>query len=315
MKKSKEQDLQEKTQHGTLHFPMDVYWNDFKKYVAQIIPWHWHEELEFVVIISGKVLISVGNNNLELKSGEGIFINSNVLHQMIPTGEEETFMFTIVMHPGLLGIEKGYLLGTRYVMPYIQNDTLKFQSFSPEVFWQKGVLERLAEVYEINHEKTFAYEYALHNKMCDIWLILLQNLWKDQKENKEVPSIDEGRIYQALQYIHSNYAENITLDDICEYISVSKSECCRCFQRNLQTTPFEYLMLHRIGAAAKLLEETNESITSVALMTGFNSNSYFGKQFRKYMNLSPNEYRKSAREKEEGARKYETISKKVTNPV
>ncbi len=298
-KKGNEQGLQEKIKHGSLHFPMDVYWNDFTKYVAGTVPWHWHEELEFVVAVKGGASVWSGNVCHELAVGEGIFLNSNVLHQMIPWDVEETKMFSVVMHPGILGIEKGYLLGARYVTPYIQNDMVKYFVLSEQVSWQSQILEELHAVYKISEEKGYAYEYDLHNKMCGIWFLLLQNLWKNNREKPSVPSTDEARIYQALAYIHEHYIEAITLEEIAEHINVSKSECCRCFQRNLKTTPFEYLMLHRIGVAARLLEETNESVTAISMMTGFRSNSYFCKQFRKYMNDTPNEYRKKGKGKAE----------------
>lgn len=272
---------------------MDVYWNDFTTYIGGRIPWHWHKEMEFVVVVQGKVEISTGDKTIQFQKGEGIFINSNVLHQMIPMAKEESYMFSIVVHPGILGIENGFLLSTKYVVPFIKNDQTKSQTLSPRIEWQNEILLNLHGIYEIHKNKEYAYEYILHNKICYIWTILLQNLWRFQAEKVKVPELDENRIYLAMEYIHEHYAQNMTLKDICTSINVSKSECCRCFQRKLKMTPFEYLMMHRIRVAAENLKNSNQSVTSIALSAGFNSNSYFCKQFRKYMNTSPNEYRKT----------------------
>ena len=291
--------LFENRKHGDLGFPMKIYWNDFTTYVAESIPWHWHEEMEFAVVTEGKVEISVASNTWILEAGEGVFINVDTLHQMKPFGEKKAYMFTIVAHPSILGIEKGFLLSTKYVTPFTGNDGIKGQVFYPRKEWQQTILLNLQKMYETYTEKTYGYEYRLHNLLCEIWYVMIQNAWEQEREQISYKDVDEERIYQALEYIQAHYMEAMTLEDICNRLSISKSECCRCFKRCLKMTPFEYIMIHRISVASKLLEKTNQSITQIAMDTGFNSNSYFCKIFRKYMNGSPIEYRRKIRSENE----------------
>ena len=68
-------------------------------------------------------------------------------------------------------------------------------------------------------------------------------------------------------------------------------ECLRCFQYSIGQSPVEYLMNYRISMAKKLLEETNCSVTDIALRCGFSSNSYFGKIFREKCEETPGQYR------------------------
>ena len=286
----------EKRKHGDLGFPMNVYWNDFTTYVAESIPWHWHEEIEFAVVTQGAIEVFTGTTSIVLKKGEGIFINADTLHQMKPIGDEKVYMFTIVAHPCILGIEKGFLISSKYVTPFITNDNIKRQVFSIEIEWQKEVLINLQKIYDNYVGKKYGYEYKLHNLLCQIWFAMVEQVWSSQIEDITYKDIDENRIYQALQYIQAHYMEALSLEDICKQLNISKSECCRCFKRNLQMTPFEYLMIHRVSNAAKLLEKTNQTITEIAISTGFNSNSYFCKIFRKYMSVSPMEYRKNRKE-------------------
>lgn len=287
--------LLEKRKHGDVGFPMRVYWNDFTTYVAESIPWHWHEEMEFAIITEGSVEVSVGTGSLLLQKGEAIFINTDTLHQMKPQGEKKAYMFTIVAHPCILGIEKGFLLSTKYVAPFITNDNIKMHIFRPEVDWQREAIDKLQQIYDSFEEKGYGYEYKLHNLLCEVWFSMVEHSWSTQIEEVSYKAIDETRIYQALEYIQTHYMEAISLEDICDHLNISKSECCRCFKRNIRMTPFEYLMIHRVSTAAKLLEKTNQSITEIAIGTGFNSNSYFCKIFKKYMSVSPAEYRKNGR--------------------
>lgn len=289
---NQDQTLFENRKHGDLGFPMKLYWNDFTTYVAECIPWHWHEEMEFAVVTEGKVEISVGSMTEILKEGEGIFVNTDTLHQMKPYGEEKAYMFTIVAHPRILGIEKSFLLSNKYVIPFTSSDHIKGQVLRREIPWQKEILHKLTEMYQCFQELPYGYEYQLHNLLCDIWLCLFRNAWKEEAENVPYKDVNEERIYRALEYIQTHYMEALTLEDICKVLNISKSECCRCFKRSLRMSPFEYVMIHRVSAAAKLLEKTNQTITEIALGTGFNNNSYFCKTFKKYMNSSPMEYRR-----------------------
>lgn len=287
--------LQEKTQHGEPGFPMIVYLNDFTTYVAEMIPWHWHEEVEFVVVTQGTVEFSVGTGQFLLKAGEGIFINADTLHSMAPSGSERAYMFSVLVNPGILGTERGALLSSQYVVPYITDKGLPYEVLGKEKEYHRECLQKLVLIREAYTAKPFGYEYILHNYICEIWFLLIKESWRHRDRKLRSGGADEKRIYEALQYIQNHFREEISLDDICGVLNISKSECCRCFRRCLRMTPFEYLMMYRIHAAAQMLEKTDATVTETGLSTGFRSNSYFCKLFRRYMNCTPAEYRKGKR--------------------
>ena len=100
---------------------------------------------------------------------------------------------------------------------------------------------------------------------------------------------------EAILYIEEHYSENITLDDLAASIHLSKSECCRCFKRTLQLTPFEYLMKYRIFRAASILQmnvPAPRSMSALAFSVGFNNASYFNKVFKQYLHCTPSEYKR-----------------------
>lgn len=277
--------------HGTPGFPMRVYWNDFTTYVAGQIPWHWHEELEFCVVTQGEVAFSLPGAELVLSTGQGIFINANTLHHMKPQGEQEAYMFSVLVHPGLLGSDKGFLLSSRYVRPYVQDGGKTHYLFSPENLKEREILRLLDEIYKTYGEEAYAKEYRLHNLVCDIWFQVLQLAWNEEPVEKKVKDADSERLYQALNYVQKNYAQDITLEDICKAAAVGRSECCRLFKRNLQMSPISYLIMYRINMAAAQLESSRESITTIAMENGFTDDSYFCKLFKRYMLMTPLQYR------------------------
>ena len=52
-----------------------------------LIPWHWHEELEFDYILEGTVRVSTAGQTQEFRKGEGFFINSNIMTTMVQEGQ------------------------------------------------------------------------------------------------------------------------------------------------------------------------------------------------------------------------------------
>lgn len=95
-----------------------------------------------------------------------------------------------------------------------------------------------------------------------------------------------------MQFIHTNYGEKITLDDIASAAAISGRECLRTFNLCLHETPIEYLTNYRINMAKEMLKVTSKSITDIALEVGFSNAAYFTKVFKQVRGITPKEYRK-----------------------
>ncbi len=95
-----------------------------------------------------------------------------------------------------------------------------------------------------------------------------------------------------LQYIHVNYQSPISLDDIAETVSLSKSSVLNLFQKNIHTSPINYLVHYRLKRAAKLLVTTQSNVSEIARDTGFENIGYFCRKFKEVFRMMPGEYRK-----------------------
>ena len=96
-----------------------------------------------------------------------------------------------------------------------------------------------------------------------------------------------------LDYIHENFSQPITISQIAASASISRSECFRCFSDMSHITPMEYLNQYRMFEATRQLTTTNKPITDICYAVGFNSTSYFSKEFKKIYQMTPREYRES----------------------
>ena len=100
------------------------------------------------------------------------------------------------------------------------------------------------------------------------------------------------RLRVILSYLHENYGEKITLEDVAKQVGLCKSECCRFFRRQMRQSLFEYLLDYRIGRSLPLLKAGRLTVAEVASRVGFSNPAYFSKVFRTRMKLSPREYQK-----------------------
>lgn len=101
-------------------------------------------------------------------------------------------------------------------------------------------------------------------------------------------------VQKGIEFISSNYSYAITVEDIADYVGVSRSHLFRSFQNVLGQSPKEYLTEFRMKQACYLLEHSDLSITAIANSLGFDNSLYFSKTFHKQKMMSPKEYRQNA---------------------
>lgn len=110
-------------------------------------------------------------------------------------------------------------------------------------------------------------------------------------EPGEAHSIGDDRIATIVDFITSNYAENITLTDAAKYAYVNPSHLSREFNKKMNCNFRSYLNGIRIEKAKELLIDSDLSLAEIGNQVGFADQSYFNKIFRKQENLTPGQYR------------------------
>ena len=274
-------------------YPLEVSRLVFSETDPLLIRWHWHEEVEIEYIVSGQIYITCEEETILASQGDLVFINQNVRHFVTPTSEEPCTLYSLVVHPSfILGF--GQLeLEKKYITPVLHNSTLKHVYVNPDKSDYPIYLSSIQEILSLNQDKNDGYELLTKSALLRIWYQLYQLTL--QSAPGPVPKTavqDEQRVKQAILYIQEHFMETVTLEDISSSIMVIKSECCRCFKRTLNVTPFEYLMKYHILESTKRMHRKPlDSISEIAGSVGFNNTSYYNKIFKKYMDCTPTEYR------------------------
>jgi AraC family transcriptional regulator, melibiose operon regulatory protein len=288
-----DEQMKELIRHGSVKFPLQVYLDDMSKYDIGYVSWHWHNEIEFVVVTQGTIEVFAGEHTVHLQEKEGAFINKEVMHMAKPKGSENAVMFSVVMNPLLLSDGEQSIINEKYVIPLLNCPDLPLIKLQQAYDWQAKCIQGLQRINDLFYDKQFAYELLIRSQLCEIWYLLLENNLGTIQSSHASSNIltSQQRMKQMILYIHHHYTEAITLEDIAKSAHISKSECYRCFQRFLGLKPFEYLMEYRLANAARLLSETNISVIDIAQGCGYNSQSYFTKMFKIYYHITPLQYR------------------------
>lgn len=135
---------------------------------------------------------------------------------------------------------------------------------------------------------------------CRIRRMLLQlinciyDIFVDQRKLKffELPEQNNPASLCA-EYIHTNYASNITLGDLCNLVNLNRTSLNQKFKQQFSYTCMEYLLNYRLKISQELLSNTNMKIDEIAQNCGFKYDTYFIRQFTQKLGISPAAYRKN----------------------
>lgn len=251
---------------------------------------HWHEDLQFIYVLSGTVEVRTLDCTVRIDEGSGIFINKDVVHYVGRIGNCHYNSFLFPAH--FLEFYTGSPAKV-FVDGVVNNNQLALYCFSNEDSWCNQVLSILQQLVELEKNKTEYYMYEVLVCLSSLWLSMIRNIIIPPDRIENPVSI---RMQKILRHIEQYYSEDLSLTDLAKSANISKSECSRCFKLSLNTTPYKYLNEFRLSKAALILKKTNEPIGNIAANVGFHQMSHFGKCFKEKTGYSPKEFR--AREKD-----------------
>lgn len=282
-----DQSLKELTEHRTVVLPIACYETAISQNINGYIPLHWHDEIQFVLIIKGEAAFQINDEKVVVQEGTGIFINSGCLHMAEEKNDSGCVYICLNVSPYFVLSQELYI---SYVSPYIRATNLPYLYLDTKELWQKNILDAITKINQLIQEKSPFYEIEITTQLTFIWKNLIVNGFQLEYEQTEM--MKNHRLKQMLNWIHLHYAEKIMLDDIAKAGQLSRSECCRYFKRMIMKTPLNYVTDYRIQKSLLLLEQPDSNVTDVAYQVGFNSTSYFIDKFRKSVNMTPLAYKK-----------------------
>jgi AraC-like DNA-binding protein len=285
--------IKERVVHGKKNFPLCVYRNVSDK--QNVLDYHWHDEVEFIYLVSGNAVFYVDAVPIHLCAGEALFVKSGQIHSGRMKYPGKCEFYSIVFNLNLLDSENlgdsrdafiRPLIAKRYALPQIyrdnDNDLGRFVTnklnFIALAFFEKAPAYELAIISSL---------YAIISRIAACGMLELvanfPNEWDDYKKE---------RFRRVLEYIHANYKQKITIENMAKQVNLSPFHFSRFFKTVSGKTLVDYINEYRIDQSSHLLISSNDKITDIAFECGVPNFSYFIKLFRRFKGCTPSEYRK-----------------------
>ncbi len=160
------------------------------------------------------------------------------------------------------------------------------------------VLSRAALHGGADNNRIFGMNYKYLNQINEfktieeltIWISdIIKTFTECVFDLQDVKHIDV--IYKSIEFIRRNYMKKVTLDDVAENVSLSPSYFSRIFKQETKTSFNSYLNNVRIEMSKKLLLDEDIPLLDIAVLAGFENQSYYSRVFKQITGLSPRQFR------------------------
>lgn len=280
-----ESQLKEKAQHGDVFFP-------FKYYSTTLLPIypefsiHWHPEMEFTMINDGCADYSIHFQDYHVSKGDFICIQPNLLHsaRIAPKGFMHSSSF--VFHLNLLGSSSADVCTLRYLTPIIEGTLIFPHVVSPDAPLYPELRKHFEALTECCQQKLPGYELEIKAQLFHLLRLMVTSPGAHHAESDNLHS---ERLKTVFHYVHTHYAENITVEDAAKLCCITTSHFMHYFKEKSGTTFNQYLNQYRLNQSALLLTQGIPA-AEAAFSCGFNNLPYFYKRFREYYHMTPREF-------------------------
>lgn len=271
--------------HGTIAFPCAAYESKHNNKTSDIIPWHWHEELEIIYIKEGSMKLHIPTKEYTIKAGDLVILNINTLHYAI--GNPYCKLQSVVFSPFLLTGNSSTVFYLKYIRPLIS-----CANFTALQNAEDDNIKSFQAAFHALQNDSFAYEFTVREQLSKIMLYCFKKFEEQLYIQNNEKNTNTMRIAKMLEYIQAHYSENITLEMISRSADLGERECLRCFKRTIGDSPVQYLLKYRLmQSASMLLAKPSKDIAEIAAACGFDYPSYYSKQFKRFYQCTPKDYR------------------------
>lgn len=242
---------------------------------------HWHDRMEFLVIMSGQLHAHLGDEQLTLTAGQVAVIEPKMMHYGI-SGDDGLSYYAI-----MFDVEKFYndtLASEKYLAPIVKySPRFQRKADNEEIF---DAFQRLIDLVRDNSR----------NPLCAVGIVyeILGLLYQHcEADSKLIYKFDQ-KFSVVIEYINEHFTEKITAGKVSQKFGYDETYFCRRFREITGITAMKYIKILRLEYAQKLLQGRQAEIGDIAWKCGFSDISYFSNCFKKQYGMSPSEFRKNA---------------------
>lgn len=259
---------------------------DVALHSVNYVPSHWHNSLEMIFVLRGKLEVTVNNEQYPLFEGDVLLINDCHVHEVIGLDKNIIVTFQIpsaYLNEHIRGIE------------HIHFDCYSGSAGNEQRLALDRIRQYMAEMVQLKHKKSEVYALEMQVRLLSIFSILMKQ-FKTQAASGAMNEKYMERMLRIIHYIEDNYKEQVTLQAIADSEFLSVPYLSKFFSENIGLNFQAYLTSIRLkNTVEDLLRYDEASIADLALEHGFPNAKSFYTAFKAKYNMTPNEYRNQYR--------------------
>ncbi|MGI2294777.1 AraC family transcriptional regulator [Paenibacillus sp. GXUN7292] len=266
---------------------------------GKIINFHMHAEYEFHFIPGGKGTVILEDTQYPLGPGMFYLTGPNVLHyqeaDMREPMEELCLHIDIVKRPASKQSSEPISRSSDWEELEAVNCIEKLQSLPTQPAMDKYMaMSCFVEAYRAAQHSYIGSYTTIKQAIIQILLRSVRAYEKPEEDLLSIPTrnMKQYRYKLAIEYIRTNYAQQISIDDVAQNLRLSTRQLQRLLKEMEPTQSFSQIVeVIRLSAVCKQLLASDASIEAIALQCGFSSGNYLHSVFKQKYGITPAQYR------------------------
>lgn len=275
--------------------PLKYYHTHVQNGIPDVL-FHWHNEFEINYVYEGSARYHIDYHYFDSQVGDIILIRPNAMHSIHPIQDLEHVTDSLVYHLDFLGTSNLDQTSMLYLQP-LQHDILKtVLRIQPHQKGYTAIKEVLFTIFELIKKQEPYYELLLKSQLFQFLHLLYQHDYIIKKNTDNLYRKNE-KLRGLIDHIHHHYQENLTIEEMADYMGYSKTHFMSVFKQQTGTSCMEFVIQVRLREACSLLTSSLKTVLEISNQVGFNNLSNFNRQFKRYYHMTPSRYRKQFRKK------------------
>lgn len=260
----------------------------YENNLSAYTPLHWHQAIELLLFVKGRVTCNFQNATLHAKPGDIYLINSHEVHET-RCSRDAVYLCVHILPSAMC----------RYVPNF---DQLSFSlAYDPEDKEKAEAHERLRFNMEMVlkevRDNTPTGKLECNSRLFEAAAILVKHFSQPLAvEESKLQRSDMTRLEPVLEYTQLHHGEELTLDGAANAMGLNKEYFCRLFKKNMGVSYLQYLYQVRATAVCRELETSDDTIGKIAERHGFKEPKMLNQYFKEIYGCTPSEKRKFFRE-------------------
>jgi AraC-like DNA-binding protein len=276
------------------HYPVlgeQLFFATFFDFPFNPNPLHYHPEYELVYHIQGAGTRFIGGSLSEFNKGDLCLLGPNLPHLFRNHNEYyrknsrlRHQSITIHFSPEVFGKD---FFDLPVMKKLKQMLTCSRQGIDFTRYNNKALMDKLQAIPELNGLPRMLKLLEVLDELsqCSTFKLISGNNIMGTEFNQS------ERLELVIQYLHTHFAEEISLQQLAELACMTRTSTCRFFKERTKRSIWDFLAELRLNHAARLLRDTTATIVTISQESGFKNLSHFNRLFLAQFGGTPKNYR------------------------